>query len=125
MTFVACPPAEEGRTTSAELVRGYGVSAILSTATQPALGPRATSGRQFGGIEGVRELMDAPETLWPALDRVTVTWPADLDERSTCDGEMDMLLASFVPSKGCGPKLAQTSSTEPSLRRRAGLLADA
>lgn len=66
-----------------ELVRGYGVSVVLSTATQPALGPRATSGRQFRGIEGVRELMDAPETLWPALDRVEVTWPTDLDERST------------------------------------------
>lgn len=76
-----------------ELVRGYGVSVVLSTATQPALGPRATSGRQFRGIEGVRELMDAPETLWPALDRVEVSWPADLDERSTWEDVAAHLLA--------------------------------
>lgn len=76
-----------------ELVRGYGVSVVLSTATQPALGPRATLGRQFRGIEGVRELMDAPETLWPALDRVEVTWPADLDERSTWEDVAARLLA--------------------------------
>lgn len=76
-----------------ELVRGFGVSVVLSTATQPVLGPRATSGRQFRGIEGVRELMDAPETLWPALDRVEVTWPADLDERSTWEDVAARLLA--------------------------------
>lgn len=76
-----------------ELVRGYSVSVVLSTATQPALGPRATPGRQFKGIEGVRELMDAPETLWPALDRVEVTWPADLGERSTWEDVATRLLA--------------------------------
>lgn len=64
-----------------ELVRAYGVSVVLSTATLPSLEPQDVPGRRFKGISGVRELIDDPVGLATQLDRVEVEWPADLDER--------------------------------------------
>lgn len=56
-----------------ELVRGYGCSVVLSTATQPALRRRA--GFEYG-IENMREIISAPDELAQALRRVAIDWPA-------------------------------------------------
>ncbi len=65
------------------LARHYGVSCVLSTATQPALATRRYFDRKIRGLENVRELMqegpeiDAPDALYRDLERVRVRLPAD------------------------------------------------
>lgn len=54
-----------------DLAKGYGVSMVLSTATQPAFSPRP----KFRGLEDVRELMDDPDALYTDLERVNVRLP--------------------------------------------------
>lgn len=61
------------------LTRHYGVTVVLSTATQPALSSReyfdARQNRR--GLEHVREIIDDPDALYQALDRVNVQLPAN------------------------------------------------
>lgn len=59
------------------LVRHYGVSIVLSTATQPALKDVGGFGRALRGLENVREIIDAPQALFARLERVEVVLPAD------------------------------------------------
>jgi len=59
----------------------YGVTFVLSTATQPALNSRTDN---FGtpllkGLENVREIMADPDSLYRQLDRVQVTMPEDFN----------------------------------------------
>jgi CRISPR-associated endonuclease/helicase Cas3 len=62
-----------------ELVRAYGVTLVLSTATQPALKQRTdSSGRVSPGFEGMTELVDGVAETFSELRRVQLTWPADL-----------------------------------------------
>lgn len=56
-----------------DLVHGYKVSFVLSTATQPAFAPRP----QFSGLKEVRELMDTPDRLYADLKRVEAELPPD------------------------------------------------
>ncbi len=63
------------------LVEHYGVTVVLSTATQPALETRRDS---FGktrlrGLENVREIIDDPDALYAALERVRIRFPTDLN----------------------------------------------
>jgi CRISPR-associated endonuclease/helicase Cas3 len=60
------------------LVDGYGVTVVLCTATQPALASRLSFGSSFRGLDGVRELVDDPDTLFDKLERVRVEWPTDI-----------------------------------------------
>ena len=59
------------------LTRHYGVTFVLSTATQPALGTLKSFQRTLRGLDTVREIMDDPQALYHDLERVTVTMPED------------------------------------------------
>ena len=59
------------------LVRNYGVTFVLSTATQPALGTLQTFQRTLRGLHNVCEIIDDPNALYHDLERVTVTMPQD------------------------------------------------
>jgi CRISPR-associated endonuclease/helicase Cas3 len=54
------------------LVRDYGVSVVISTATQPAFNRRASFPQ---GIEGAREIVPAGVRAFERLRRVRVEWP--------------------------------------------------
>ncbi|MBL4623140.1 MAG: CRISPR-associated endonuclease Cas3'', partial [Immundisolibacteraceae bacterium] len=59
----------------------YGVTFVLSTATQPALN---TQTDHFGncllnGLENVREIIPDPDQLYRALERVDITMPEDFN----------------------------------------------
>lgn len=66
-----------------ELHRHYGVTILLCTATQPALGPYSSSGFDFKGLEGIREIMENPAQLFERLNRVAVEFPENLHEPRT------------------------------------------
>lgn len=62
-----------------QLATHYGVTFVLSTATQPALGSFQSFGDQpFRGLDHVREIMDDPDVLYQKLKRVEVSVPNDL-----------------------------------------------
>lgn len=62
-----------------QLASHYGVTFVLSTATQPALGSfQSFGGQPFRGLDNVREIMDDPDALYQALQRVEVSVPIDL-----------------------------------------------
>ncbi|OZA28805.1 MAG: CRISPR-associated helicase/endonuclease Cas3, partial [Hydrogenophilales bacterium 17-61-9] len=61
------------------LSRHYGVSVVLSTATQPALSTREyfDARQNLRGLDNVREIVSDPDALYRALERVDVRLPAD------------------------------------------------
>ena len=61
------------------LTQHYGVSVVLSTATQPALATREyfDAKNNMRGLKNVREIMDDPDALYAKLERVKVRLPAD------------------------------------------------
>ena len=59
------------------LVRYYGVTFVLSTATQPALGTLKSFQRTLRGLDNMREIIDDPDILYRDLDRVAVSMPKD------------------------------------------------
>ncbi|MDP2030268.1 MAG: CRISPR-associated helicase Cas3' [Thiobacillus sp.] len=61
------------------LSRHYGVSVVLSTATQPALSTREyfDARQNLRGLDNVREIVSDPDALYRALERVNVRLPAD------------------------------------------------
>ncbi len=62
-----------------QLANHYGVTFVLSTATQPALSSfQSFGGQPFRGLDRVREIMDDPNVLYQALQRVEVSVPSDL-----------------------------------------------
>lgn len=62
-----------------QLASHYGVTFVLSTATQPALGSfQPFGGKPFRGLDKVREIMDDPDALYQQLKRVEVSIPTDL-----------------------------------------------
>ena len=67
------------------LVRHYGVTFVLSTATQPALGTLQTFQRTIRGLDRVHELIDDPDALYRDLERVTVAMPRDFHQTQDWD----------------------------------------
>ena len=57
----------------------YGVTVVLSTATQPALATREyfDAKKNMRGLDNVREIMSDPDFLYSKLERVNVRLPAD------------------------------------------------
>jgi CRISPR-associated endonuclease/helicase Cas3 len=57
----------------------YGVTLVLSTATQPALSTQVyfDARQNLRGLDGVREIIPDPDDLYRRLKRVTVRLPAD------------------------------------------------
>jgi CRISPR-associated endonuclease/helicase Cas3 len=69
-----------------QLASHYGVTFVLSTATQPALGSFQPFGsKPFRGLDNVSEIMDDPDALYQQLKRVEVSIPNDL--QTPCDWE--------------------------------------
>ena len=66
------------------LVKHYGVTVVLCTATQPALNSTHyfDKTKNLRGLENVREIMENPDALFTALERVQVELP-DLKTPST------------------------------------------
>jgi CRISPR-associated endonuclease/helicase Cas3 len=60
------------------LTRHYGVTVVLSTATQPALASRQWFGGGLQGLDAFREIIADPDALYAMLKRVDVRLPADL-----------------------------------------------
>lgn len=60
------------------LARHYGVTFVLSTATQPALASTRWFGGGIRGLDDVREIAQDPAALYSALKRVEVAMPEDL-----------------------------------------------
>jgi CRISPR-associated endonuclease/helicase Cas3 len=69
------------------LATHYGVSVVLSTATQPALSTREyfDVARSRRGLDNVREIVSNPDALYRDLKRVEVTLPDDLNVPTTWD----------------------------------------
>ncbi|ULA58346.1 MAG: CRISPR-associated helicase Cas3 [Nitrospira sp.] len=63
------------------LMQHYGVTFLLSTATQPALNSREGFGWTFRGLNSVSEIMTDPDALYRDLERVTVEMPKDFHAR--------------------------------------------
>ena len=63
------------------LSRHYGVTFVLSTATQPALNSREGFGWIFRGLDDVLEIITDPDTLYRDLTRVKVEVPLDFHAR--------------------------------------------
>lgn len=83
------------------LTQHYGVTVVLSTATQPALATREYFDAQnnMRGLDNVREIMSDPDALYRALERVKVRLPADWNTAVTWEalaseiGQRDSVLA--------------------------------
>jgi len=61
------------------LTRHYGVTVVISTATQPALASRQyfDARQNLRGLDNVREIIADPDALYDALERVEVRLPTD------------------------------------------------
>lgn len=63
-----------------ELRKHYGVTLLLSTATQPALSPQKSPSFTFEGLTDTREIIENPDNLNKQLKRVDVRILKSLDE---------------------------------------------
>ncbi len=69
-----------------ELQKNYGVTFLLSTATQPALGPHKSLDFNFPGLPDMAEIVDDPAELHNKLkERVEVKIPSDFNEARSWD----------------------------------------
>ena len=95
------------------LVHHYGVTFVLSTATQPALGTLKSFQRTLRGLNDVREIMDDPEALYHDLERVTVTMPPDFHVAQDWDS-----IAEEIQQHPCVLAVVNTRSAARELHHR-------
>ncbi|MBI5135704.1 MAG: CRISPR-associated helicase Cas3' [Nitrospirae bacterium] len=95
------------------LARHYGVTVVLSTATQPALSTREYFDRAIRGLEGVREIVTDPDALFRAVDRVTVRLPDDWNAPVSWD-----TLAKELVGHECALAVVNTRRHARELHRR-------
>ncbi|MDB5939861.1 MAG: CRISPR-associated helicase/endonuclease Cas3, partial [Polaromonas sp.] len=97
------------------LVTYYGVSVVLCTATQPALNSTTyfDPGKGLRGLEQVREIMDDPEALFDALERVKVELPTDWHAPTPWAD-----IASQIAVEDCVLAIVGTRNSARELQRR-------
>lgn len=95
------------------LVRNYGVTLVLSTATQPALGTLKTFQRTLRGLDNVYEIINDPDALYHNLERVTVTWPQDFHLAQDWDD-----IARQIKQHSCALAVVNSRTDARELHRR-------
>ena len=96
------------------LVKHYGVTVVLCTATQPALNSTAyfDASKNLRGLENVRDIIDDPDALFDALKRVHVELPPDW---STPTAWAD--IAAQLSAEDCVLAIVNTRKTARELQR--------
>ena len=95
------------------LVKHYGVTFVLSTATQPALGTLRSFERNLRGLDAVREIVDDPNVLYRDLERVTVTMPRDFQLAQDWD-----TIAQQIEQHPCALAIVNSRADARELHRR-------
>jgi len=67
------------------LAKYYGVTFVLSTATQPALSTLKSFQRTIRGLNSVREIIADPDALYRDLERVSIVLPKNFHEPQSWD----------------------------------------
>ncbi len=96
------------------LVKHYGVTVVLCTATQPALNSTDyfDKSNNLRGLDNVREIIDHPDALFTALERVTVELPPDLHTTTPWAD-----IAARIEQEDCVLAIVSTRKTARELHR--------
>jgi len=76
-----------------ELRKNYGVTLLLSTATQPALNSYKSTDFDFKGFPSVTEIVENPDELFIDLKRVEIHFPENLDQNLSWDEIASQLIS--------------------------------
>jgi CRISPR-associated endonuclease/helicase Cas3 len=96
------------------LVKHYGVTVVLCTATQPALNSTDyfDASHNLRGLDNVREIIDNPDALFDALKRVTVELPPDWNTPTPWAE-----IAAYIESEDCVLAIVSTRKAARELHR--------
>jgi CRISPR-associated endonuclease/helicase Cas3 len=96
------------------LVKHYGVTVVLCTATQPALASTDyfDASRNLRGLENVREIIDDPDALYAQLKRVNVELPPDWNAQTSWEE-----VASRLSAEECVLAIVNTRKAARELHR--------